>query len=52
MIPRLALPPRPAVLALLALAFALPGLAGHDPWKSFDAIAIEIAHQMHLTGDS
>jgi len=51
MIPRLALPPRPAVLALLALAFALPGLAGHDPWKSFDAIAIEIAHQMHLTGD-
>jgi 4-amino-4-deoxy-L-arabinose transferase-like glycosyltransferase len=51
MIPRLALPPRPAVLVLLALAFALPGLAGHDPWKSFDAIAIEITHQMHVTGD-
>ncbi|HZN85569.1 MAG TPA: hypothetical protein VFB53_02175 [Burkholderiales bacterium] len=51
MIPRLALPPAPAVLALLALAFVLPGLAGHDPWKAFDALGIEIAHQMHLTGD-
>jgi 4-amino-4-deoxy-L-arabinose transferase-like glycosyltransferase len=51
MVPRLALPPSPAVLLLLALAFALPGLAGHDPWKSFDAIALEIAHQMHLSGD-
>jgi len=36
---------------LLALAFALPGLVGHDPWKSFDAIAIEVVHQMHRTGD-
>lgn len=51
MIPRLALPPAPAVLALIALAFIVPGLAGHDPWKSFDAISIEIAHQMHLNGD-
>ena len=51
MVPRLALPPSPLVLALLALAFALPGLPGHDPWKSFDAVAIEIAHQMHVTGD-
>ena len=51
MIPRLALPPSPAVLALIAAAFVLPGLAGHDPWKSFDAITIEIAHQMYLTGD-
>jgi 4-amino-4-deoxy-L-arabinose transferase-like glycosyltransferase len=51
MIPRLALPPAPAVLALIALAFIAPGLAGHDLWKSFDAIGIEIAHQMHLSGD-
>ena len=51
MIPRLETPPSRAVLVLLALAFALPGLTGHDPWKSFDAIAIEIAHQMHATGD-
>ncbi len=51
MIPRLALPPAPAVLALIALAFIAPGLAGHDLWKTFDAIGIEIAHQMHLSGD-
>ena len=51
MIPRLALPPAPAVLALIALAFIAPGLAAHDPWKTFDAIGIEIAHQMHLSGD-
>jgi len=51
MIPRLALPPAPAVLALIALAFIAPGLAGHDPWKTFDAIGIEIAYQMHLSGD-
>jgi 4-amino-4-deoxy-L-arabinose transferase-like glycosyltransferase len=51
MLPRLALPPSHALLAALALAFVAPGLAGHDPWKSFDAIAIEIAHQMRVTGD-
>jgi 4-amino-4-deoxy-L-arabinose transferase-like glycosyltransferase len=51
MIPRFALPPAPAVLALMALAFVLPGLTGHDPWKTYDALGIEIAHQMHLTGD-
>ncbi|MBI2754243.1 MAG: hypothetical protein HYX46_12175 [Betaproteobacteria bacterium] len=51
MIPRLELPPSRAVLVLVALAFALPGLVGHDPWKSFDAIAIEIVSQMHRTGD-
>ena len=50
MIPRLALPPAPAVLALMALAFVLSGLA-HDPWKAYDALGIEIAHQMHLSGD-
>ncbi len=48
---RLALPPSIAVLALIALAFVLPGLAGHDPWKTFDAITIEITHQMQLSGD-
>ena len=51
MIPRLELPPPRTVLVLVALAFALPGLAAHDPWKSFDAIAIEIVHQMHRTGN-
>ena len=49
--PRLALPPSHAVLAVLALAFVAPGLVGHDPWRAFDVIAIEIVHQMHLSGD-
>jgi len=28
-----------------------PGLVGHDPWRAFDVITIEIAQQMHLSGD-
>jgi 4-amino-4-deoxy-L-arabinose transferase-like glycosyltransferase len=51
MLPRLALPPSQAVLILIALAFVAPGLVGHDPWRAFDVIAIEITHQMHLSGD-
>jgi 4-amino-4-deoxy-L-arabinose transferase-like glycosyltransferase len=51
MLPRLALPPSHAVLAVLALAFVAPGLVGHDPWRAFDVIAIEVAHQMHVAGD-
>ncbi len=51
MMPRLDLPPSRAALVILALAFTLPGLVGHDPWKTFDAIAIEIVSQMHRTGD-
>jgi 4-amino-4-deoxy-L-arabinose transferase-like glycosyltransferase len=51
MLPRLPLPPSRAALLLIAAAFVLPGLAAHDPWKTFDTIAIEIAHQMHLSGD-
>ncbi len=49
--PRLELPPSRWVLALIALAFALPGLVGHDPWKTYDAVAIEIISQMHHSGD-
>lgn len=51
MLPRLTLPPAPAVLALLVAAFAFTGLVNHDPWKSIDVIGIEIVHQMHLSGD-
>jgi 4-amino-4-deoxy-L-arabinose transferase-like glycosyltransferase len=50
-LPRLQLPPSHVVLGLIVLAFVAPGLVGHDPWRAFDAIAIEVAHQMHLTGD-
>ncbi|OGA20992.1 MAG: hypothetical protein A3H34_02785 [Betaproteobacteria bacterium RIFCSPLOWO2_02_FULL_67_19] len=49
--PRLELPPSRLVLVLIALAFALPGLVGHDPWKTYDAVAIEIVSQMHRSGD-
>jgi len=51
MLPRVALPPSHTVLVLIALAFVAPGLVGHDPWRAFDVIAIEIAQQMHLSGD-
>jgi 4-amino-4-deoxy-L-arabinose transferase-like glycosyltransferase len=51
MLPRLQLPPSHAVLIVLALAFVAPGLVGHDPWRAFDVIAIEIVHQMHVSGD-
>jgi 4-amino-4-deoxy-L-arabinose transferase-like glycosyltransferase len=47
----LTLPPSAGLLALFALAFVLPGLFMHDPWKSFDAIGIEIIHTMHVSGD-
>ena len=57
---RLALPLAPAPFALLILAYLLPGLVGHDLWKSEDAIGIGIVHQMldhgrwlvpHLAGE-
>lgn len=51
MLPRLVLPPSHSVLVLIALAFVAPGLVGHDPWRAFDVIAIEIVQQMHLSGD-
>ena len=51
MLPRIALPPSNLVLILIVLAFAAPGLVGHDPWRAFDVIAIEAVSQMHLTGD-
>ena len=48
--PRVTLPPAPAALALLAAAFVVPGLAGHDLWKSHDAITLGIVHEMALHG--
>jgi len=50
MLPRLTLPPKPGTLALIALAFALPGLAGHDLWKTHDAIGLGIVHDMAEAG--
>lgn len=43
---RLVLPPAPVLLLVLALAYLLPGLLGHDPWKTEDAIGTGIVHQI------
>ncbi|HKB62021.1 MAG TPA: glycosyltransferase family 39 protein [Burkholderiales bacterium] len=40
------LPRAPVLFALLLLAYLLPGLVGHDPWKTADATGIGIVHQM------
>lgn len=45
-LPRLSLPSHGAALAAFAAVFILTGLASHDPWKSWDAIGIGIAHAM------
>ncbi len=37
--------PAPA-LALLVAAFLIPGLAGHDPWKTEDAVGFGVLWQM------
>ncbi len=51
MLPRIKLPPSLALLALIALAYVLPGLVNHAPWKSFDAVTVEVVHGMSLSGD-
>jgi len=49
--PRITLPPSRAALAVIAAIFILPGLAGHDLWKSQDAIGLGIVHGMSVSGD-
>ena len=51
MLPRLKWPLGPGALALLALAFVLPGLTGHDPWKTHDAVTLGIVHGMAVSGE-
>ena len=41
----------PALLAALAAVFILPGLAGHDLWKTQDAIGLGVVHAMAARGD-
>jgi len=50
-LPPLALPPHTAALALIAVLFVLPGLAGHDLWKSHDALGLGVVHAMATSGD-
>src|SRR5262249_2035598 len=35
---------------VLTAAYILPGIIGHDPWKTEDAIGIGIVHQMLVHG--
>ena len=45
-LPRIGLPPSTLLVGVVAFAYALPGLFGHDPWKPEDAIGAGIVHQM------
>lgn len=51
MLLKIELPLSPAFLALIAVAFVLPGLTGHDPWKQFDVVNVEVARNMLHSGD-
>jgi 4-amino-4-deoxy-L-arabinose transferase-like glycosyltransferase len=48
---RIPLPLASWPLAALAAAFLLPGLVGHDPWKTEDALGFGVVHQMLASGD-
>ena len=48
---RIALPLAPIPLLILVAVWLLPGLIGHDPWKTDDAVGIGIAHQFASHGD-
>jgi 4-amino-4-deoxy-L-arabinose transferase-like glycosyltransferase len=48
---RIPLPLASWPLAALVAAFLLPGLVGHDPWKTEDALGFGIVHQMLASGD-
>jgi 4-amino-4-deoxy-L-arabinose transferase-like glycosyltransferase len=38
-------------LAVFVAAFLLPGLVGHDPWKTEDAVGFGVVHQMVSSGN-
>jgi len=48
---RIPLPLASWPLAVLVAAFLLPGLVGHDPWKTEDAVGFGVIHQMLTSGD-
>jgi 4-amino-4-deoxy-L-arabinose transferase-like glycosyltransferase len=49
--PRIALPLARIPLLILVAVWLLPGLIGHDPWKTDDAVGIGIVHQFASHGD-
>jgi len=48
---RIALPLARIPLLILVAIWLLPGLLGHDPWKTDDAIGIGVVHQFTSHGD-
>ncbi len=48
---RIPLPLTSWPLATLVAAFLLPGLVGHDPWKTADAVGFGVVHQLLESGD-
>ncbi|MCC6611139.1 MAG: glycosyltransferase family 39 protein [Burkholderiales bacterium] len=48
---RIALPLTGWPLALLVAGFVLPGLFGHDPWKTEDAVGMGVVWQMVASGN-
>jgi 4-amino-4-deoxy-L-arabinose transferase-like glycosyltransferase len=50
-LPRISLPPTTLFVCVLALAYALPGLFGHDPWKTEDALGAGIVWRMLQHGE-
>jgi len=48
---RIPLPLSSWPLAALVAAFLLPGLVGHDPWKTEDALGFGVVYQMLASGD-
>lgn len=46
-----ATPVKTVLFLIVCLAWLLPGLVGHDPWKSEEAITFSLAHHILTTGD-
>ena len=46
-----ATPVKTALFAIICLAWLLPGLMGHDPWKPDEAMAMGVVHSMLQSAD-
>lgn len=44
-------PVKTALFVVVCLAWLLPGLVGHDPWKSDEAVVFGVVDEMLRTGD-
>jgi 4-amino-4-deoxy-L-arabinose transferase-like glycosyltransferase len=45
-------PLKATLFVLVCIAWVLPGLVGHDPWKTDEAIVFGLVHEMLRTGDA